>query len=743
MQGTDETLPDKLVKERRARLAAERQMDQLRRELHLANQKLSMHARVLSDQLAERKLVLTEAASLKGENSRVRDDLERALALGRNAQRRLWDALETIRDGFAIYDPTMKLVMANRAYHDLFRKTGTLVAGVDYMRVVQALATNGVIDLEGRDAADWQAEMLARVERTTLAPVVLRTVSGRHIKLIDRWGVEGDLVCLVQDITETFTREQELEEARRRAEAASRAKTAFLANMSHEIRTPMNGIVGMADLLAETELHGDQRLYADTIRTSGEALLSIINEILDYSKIEADRMTLYPEPFDIERCLHEVMALLMPAARDKGLRLIVDYDLFLPTRFVVDPGRIRQVFTNLIGNAVKFTPEGHVLARVVGFEQSYRQYELHFSVEDSGIGIAPDNLERIFGEFTQVEANANRRFEGTGLGLSISRHLVQMMGGDIWVKSEPGRGSCFGFELNLQADEDVDPPERPSEPVTLRAALVIDDMLVNRLVLERQLETYGVKVTAVRSAAEAFRLLDDGARFDVVLADQGVADLNPAELAAKLRLQEGPTPVVMMTAEPEACARARLADPLLHCLAKPVLRSDLFRMLQHLSAELRASGQVAQPVPPLPAPPEPEGPSRQMRILTAEDNRTNQLVFAKMTKGLDIDLRFAANGREAVEVWRSFRPDLIFMDISMPEMDGKAAIQAIRAEEKDSGDHVPICALTAYALEGENIAILRAGADHYLTKPLKRTAITARISAHCPTSCRAPLAEGG
>ena len=743
MQSTEAGVSDRLMKERRARLAAERQMDELRRELHVANQKLAMHAQTLSDQIAEQKQglqqALTEAASLKGENTRYRSDLERALTQGRNAQRRLWDALETIRDGFAIYDHGLNLVTANRAYHDLFRARGALVSGISYAAVMRILATEGMIDMEGRDANAWQGGMLARIHRDSLTPVVLRTMSGRHVKLTDRWGAEGDLVCLVQDITETVTREEELEEARRRAEAASRAKTAFLANMSHEIRTPMNGIVGMAELLSETELTGDQKLYSDTIRTSGEALLSIINEILEYSKIEADRMKLYPEPFDLERCLHEVMALLLPAARDKGLRLIVDYDLFLPTRFIADPGRIRQIFTNLIGNAVKFTPEGYVLARVVGFEQTERNYQLHFSVEDTGIGIGPNDLEHIFGEFNQVESAANRRFEGTGLGLSITRHLVQMMGGEIWVKSELGQGSCFGFELDLVADEVVESPAQKSEPITLRAALVIDDMLVNRMVLERQLEAYGLTVTAVRSAAEAYRLIDGGANFDVILADSNVADMNPAELAAKLRGQGGETPVVMMTADPAACARSRAADTMINCMEKPILRSDLYRMLQKLSRQ-RKPKEVAAPVAtPAPAPVAQNATLRQMRVLTAEDNRTNQLVFAKMVKDIDVDLRFVDNGREAVEMWRSFKPDLIFMDISMPEMDGKAAIRAIRAEEEGTGNRVPICALTAYAMEGENISILQAGADHYLTKPLKRAAISARIAAHQPSECRTPV----
>ena len=249
---------------------------------------------------------------------------------------------------------------------------------------------------------------------------------------------DGGRVGLRVDITELKVQQAALETARSEAEAANRAKSAFLANMSHEIRTPMNGVVGMAELLCDTALNEEQRLFAETIRSSGEALLVIINDILDYSKIEAERLTLNPEPFDLERTIHEVTMLLQPKARAKGIDLLIDYDMFLPTRFVGDPGRLRQILTNLIGNAVKFTDAGHVLVRAIGLDGAEGAKHLHITIEDTGIGIAPQNIDHIFGEFNQVESQQNRKFEGTGLGLAITRRLIELMGGS-------ARGPVSGF----------------------------------------------------------------------------------------------------------------------------------------------------------------------------------------------------------------------------------------------------------------------------------------------------------
>ncbi|OWY02581.1 hybrid sensor histidine kinase/response regulator [Thioclava sp. F1Mire-8] len=730
-------IAEKLARERRGRLAAEKLLEQKRQELFAANQKLAQHARMLSDQVVEQReglaRALSERETLLGENSRVRNDLERANSLAQIAQARLWHAVNSISDGFAVFDSDLRLVAANHLFLSFFEGEIAIGVGVAYDEVMRIAAECGVFDLQGRDPHDWHFEMCERIRRTEIPPMALRTQDGRWFRLNDTWGAQGDLVTFAQDITGAVAREAELRDARDRAEAANRAKSAFLANMSHEIRTPMNGVVGMADLLVETDLSEEQRLFAETIRSSGEALLTIINDVLDYSKIEAERMRLYPEPFDLERCLHEVTVLLQPSAKDRDLKLLVDYDLFLPTRFEADPGRMRQILTNLLGNAVKFTDAGHVLARVVGVEREAGHYELHITVEDTGIGIAPELLDHVFGEFNQVEAESNRKFEGTGLGLAITRQLVELMGGEVWVDSALGEGSCFGLKLVLPRAEPVEPIDAPSQPITLHAALVVDDLLVNRVILERQLQTYGLEVTLCRSGEEALQVIEDGSAFDVILTDHRMPALDGVALAQRLRADGGDVPILLLSSDPEA-AKAAMDEGVTGCLQKPVLRSELFRALQDLSRAAEAT-----PDPPPPSPPPDLTERRAMRILAAEDNRTNQLVFSKMVKDLDIDLRFANNGHEAVALWRSFQPDLIFMDISMPGMDGREAAREIRALE--GAVHVPICALTAHAMEGDSESILAAGIDHYLTKPLKKREITERIQSDRPADARPPAVD--
>jgi signal transduction histidine kinase len=292
--------------------------------------------------------------------------------------------------------------------------------------------------------------MINRGQEPTPTPVVLHLWNDQYIKLMDRRGQGGDIVSLGLNITATVEYEKKLEAAREIAESANRAKSSFLANMSHEIRTTMNGVVGISDLLADTVLMDEQRLCVDTIKNSGEALLVIINDVLDYSKIEAEKLELHPEPFDLERSIHEIIMLLQPATREKGLTVALDYDLFLRTRFIGDPGRVRQVLTNLLRNALKFTTKGHVLIRVLGIPNpEHGNAEVTIMIEDTGIGIPKEMVRHIFGEFNQVENERNCQFDGTGLGLMISKRLVTLMHGDMWVTSEEGEGSCFGFHIPL------------------------------------------------------------------------------------------------------------------------------------------------------------------------------------------------------------------------------------------------------------------------------------------------------
>ncbi len=838
---------ERLAAERRARLAAERLLEMKSRELFAANEKLALHSRALSVQVIEQRdmarAAVTEAEALKGQNARFLADLESAHTAAVVAERRLRDSIDTMRDGFAVFDPDLRLRIANRAWLAVFPQG--VVPGMAYGDILSLAADQGLVDLGGAEAPAWVGKMQARLDGDPIEPAEIRLRDGQWLRISDRRAPDGDIVSLLLDVTEqrrilsaieaipdgfvlldrdlrvimansTFsqivpeiaesvvpgarfeamlrdglakgafpdarggeeawlaarmealrraegettmrtsagrwiklidrptpdggrvglridlTREREredaLEAARDAAEAANRAKSAFLANMSHEIRTPMNGIVGMAELLTDTPLSEEQRLFADTIRSSGEALLVIINDILDYSKIEAGRLSLHPEPFDLERLMHEVAMLLQPKARAKGIDLLIDFDIFLPTAYVGDPGRLRQVFTNLIGNAVKFTEKGHVVIRTVGIETAPGEHQLHIAVEDTGIGIPADQVEHIFGEFSQVESAANRKFEGTGLGLAITRRLIERMGGTIWVDSEFGRGSTFGFQVTLPAAEARIAPHRP---ITLRRALVVDDQFINRTILERQLAPCGIAVALCRSGPEALALLERDRDFDLLLTDHEMPEMDGLTLAEKVRAMGLAMPIVLLSSNPAAARLGPGAAHIAATLQKPLLRADLYRRLQELSAPAEAEPQPAPATPIATG----SGAQRLMRVLAAEDNRTNQLVFRKMVKDFAIDLTFAGNGREAVELWQSLAPDMIFMDISMPEMDGRDAARAIRAAEGDGGRHVPIVALTAHAMEGDETDILAAGIDHYLTKPLRRSAIVEALTRHHPAEC--------
>ncbi len=835
-------LSERLVRERRARLAAERLLEQKSRELFAANEKLAIHARSLSDQIVEQRQVvrsaLTEAETLKSQNHRFVADLDRAHTTAVMAERRMWESINTINDGFAVFDSARRLVTANRAWQAPFQGR-TLAPGLPYPDMLRLIATAGALDLEGEDPDAFAARMLARIDGDPIEPVTLKFHNGTWVKLQDRIARDGDLVCLAIDITDQmriwaaidalpdafvlFDREErlltcnkryrelfpdsapvmqpgvtfeellrhglrnghvpqavgheeewlanrlrqfreacsfneanlsggrtilesdhptpdggrvglrvditqlkeqqtQLEAARKAAEAANRAKSAFLANMSHEIRTPMNGVVGMAELLCDTSLSEEQRLFAETIRSSGEALLVIINDILDYSKIEAERLTLRPEPFDLERTIHEVTMLLQPRAREKGIDLMIDFDMFLPTRFVGDPGRLRQVLTNLIGNAVKFTEKGHVLTRVVGVDSDDGSQTLHVTVEDTGIGIAPEYLDHIFGEFNQVEDERNRKFEGTGLGLAITQRLIEHMGGAVWVDSTLGDGSSFGFRVTLPVAEDATGLQAP---VSVRRVIAVDDQFINRTILERQLTPCGIEVVLCRSGAEVLDRLARDAAFDVVITDHAMPEMDGTALMQAIRAAGHALPVILLSSN--SSGLGALASDFAAVLQKPVLRSDLYRHLQGLTLPASAPGSAAPAIAP--------ADQRQMRVLAAEDNRTNQLVFQKMVRGMDLELVFADNGRIAVDLFQSFRPDLIFMDISMPEMDGKEATRAIRA----LGSKVPIVALTAHAMDGDAAGILASGIDEYLTKPLRKTAIETALATHCPLEARPPV----
>jgi len=385
------------------------------------------------------------------------------------------------------------------------------------------------------------------------------------------------LVTLALNITDQIEREDQLREATVRAEAANRAKSAFLANMSHEIRTPMNGVIGMTDILTETDLDDEQRSYLDTIRSSGEALLVIINDVLDYSKIEAEKVSLKPRPFDLERCIHDVVTLLSPTAREKGFEIAVDYDIFMPTEFDGDAGRIRQVLTNLVGNAIKFTSSGHVAIQVVGLpEDANQSYRIHLTVEDTGIGIPEDKLDDIFREFQQVENEQDRAHDGTGLGLAITKRLVSLMEGDVWVDSAESEGSVFGFHITLPVVNDID-PSGIAAPGWIDRAIVIDHDGMNRSILIKQLGLMGMR-SVVADNLQNLSQLRPGPQDVVFISADTDEDVVSASQA--LRAQFSPAAVFLL-ADPGRGPRDKTEFN--GALQRPVLRSDLTRCLHSVA----------------------------------------------------------------------------------------------------------------------------------------------------------------
>lgn len=588
-------LSDKLFAERRGRLAAERTLEQMKSELYQANENISSKARNLSTEIASTQQqvvhVKSEAADLKLRYDNAQQNLASAKSAITIAERRLWDSLETIRDGFAVFGPDDILIAANRAYLSIFDGLEMVRPGITLAELFGLLAEEGIVDTGDLKAGDWLTDMMRRLKQNRIDSTVLKIWNGTYIKLIDRRTRDGDLVTLALNITDQIEREKQLEETSLRAEAANRAKSAFLANMSHEIRTPMNGIIGMADLLAETALDEEQQTFIDTIRSSGEALLVIINDVLDYSKIEAEKISLKARAFDLERCIHDVVTLLSPSAFDKGIQIAVDYDLFMPTSYEGDAGRVRQVLTNLVGNAIKFTAEGHVAIQVVGVPtETDGSYRIHLTVEDTGIGIAADKLDDVFREFHQVENDRDRAHDGTGLGLAISSRLIDLMDGEIWVDSEEDKGSVFGFQITLPVVAEIEPDEI-SAPGWLDRAIVLDREGLNRSILIKQLSLIGLHTVVASSLSEVSEQRPSST--DLVFLGIG-ADEDIQEAARALREQFGPAAVFLLSDGPgRAPKNEAMFDGILQ---RPVLRADMNKCLRGVTRQDAIAPPLGQPV---------------------------------------------------------------------------------------------------------------------------------------------------
>ena len=667
-----------------------------------------------------------------GQDISDRKRTELALAEQRNLLRALVDHLP---ESIYVKDLEGRFLVANRATADLVgvESPDELIGKTDFDFFPE------------KEAREFQAADQAVLSSGT-------SVIGKENRFVhpvhgdERWlltsrvavkGPDGNVVSLAgagQDITERKKVERELLDAKEAAEAATVAKSEFLANMSHEIRTPMNGVIGMTSLLLDMELEPEQREFVEIIRTSGDQLLSIINDILDFSKIEAGYMELEGQPFVVRACIEDALDLVAHRAAAKGLELAYILDENVPSAVIGDVTRVRQVLVNLLSNAIKFTETGNVLVRVRrrSFEQGRDtdRCEIEFAVQDTGIGIPPDSLDRLFKSFSQVDASTTRKFGGTGLGLAICKRLVEMMGGSVWVESEPGLGSTFSFTITATIAPAHVQVYLPSDSPYLegRRVLIVEDNLVNSQILSRLATQWKMEVDAVDSGMAAIDRYLGGERYDLVLLDFQMPEMDGLTVAQRIsEIVDEPPVMIVLTSinQDQKLRRDAREHGVSAVLYKPIKPAQLYDAL----IDAFRDGDVTRVTPTRDETSAAAGNGRKAAVLLAEDNLVNQKVALRLFQRLGYRPDVVANGVEVLEALRRQPYDLVFMDVQMPEMDGLTATRRVR-EEFPPERQPRIVAMTANAMQGDAELCLGAGMDAYLSKPVKMDEVKAVLDGY-------------